>query len=111
MKTKPDYKGNILTKDLQKLENGTLFYEHVFDGMAEEPTLYKKMATCKPYKDWPEGDVTIQPMTCGQFSEVPGETHRLGYANEDEREWRVVSEENVQKMVGWLMTTKQFLNT
>jgi hypothetical protein len=110
MKTKPDFTGNLLTSQLQDLPDGTLFSEHVFDGLAKEPTIYKKIDTLKPYKDWPEGDITIEPICLGQFSEVPGERCRLGYTDESEKEWRVWSQENVEKMVGWLMTTHQYLS-
>lgn len=108
MKTKPDYTGNLLTKDLQSLPDGTLFYEHVFDGMEDEQPIYKKIETCVPHKDWPEGDIVIEAMTCGQYREVPGERNRLGFTNESEKEWCVVPRENVEKMVGWLMTTAQY---
>jgi hypothetical protein len=111
MKTTPVYKGNILTEGLQSLADGTLFYEHVADQLEKEQPLYKKVETLRPTPDCPGGDVLIEPMTCGQFSEVPGERHCLGYQNDSEKEWRVVSSENLMKMVGWLMTTSQYLES
>jgi hypothetical protein len=108
MKTEPTYPGNLLTNQLQALADGTLFYEHVFDGMEPEKSLYKKVRTCQPDNDWPEGDIVIEEMTCGQYGEVPGERCRLGHTNASDKEWCVVPRQNVEKMVGWLMTTAQY---
>jgi hypothetical protein len=104
MKTKPTYSENILTSQLRDLPNGTLFSEHVFDGLAPEPTLYKKVETLAD-------DIMIEPISFGQYAEAPGERCRLGYTDESGKEWRVWSTENVQKMIGWLMTTHQALNS
>jgi hypothetical protein len=103
MKTKPIYAGNLLTSQLRELPDGTLFSQHVFDGLAPEPTLYKKVETLAD-------DIMIEPIALGQYSEVPGERCRLGYTDESEKEWRVWSVDNVQKMIGWLMTTHQGLS-
>lgn len=104
MKTKPTYPGNILTSDLKGLPDGTLFSEHVFDGLTPEPTLYKKIATLAD-------DIMVEPISFGQYAEVPGERCCLGYTDESGKEWRAWSAENVQKMIGWLMTTHQALNS
>lgn len=110
MKSTPTYDGNIPTSALQDLPDGTLFYEHKFDGLAPETEIFKKMETLPACKDWQCGDVVIQKMTCGQYSEVPGERCRLGWTDDSEKEWRVLSDENVQRIIGWLMTSHQMLN-
>jgi hypothetical protein len=104
MKTKPTYTNNILTSELLKLPEGTLFSEHVFDGLAPEPTLFKKIANTLDDKD-----IIIEPISLGQYAEVPGERCCLGYDDTSEKEWRVWSKTNVEKMIGWLMTTHQSL--
>jgi hypothetical protein len=102
MKTKPIYSGNLLTSQLRVLPNGTIFSEHVFDGLAPEPVLYKKIETTRD-------DIVVEPLTFGQYHEVPGERHCLGFTDASDREWRVWSRENVEKMIGWLMTSRQSL--
>ena len=99
---------NLLTSELQQLADGTIFSEHVFDGLAQEPVLYKKVCNCTPHKDWPEGDVLVEPISLGQYAEVPGERHRLGYTDDSEKEWHAWSRENIEKMVGWLMSSHQY---
>lgn len=106
MKTKPTYAGNILTSELALLPDGTLFSEHVFDGLTPEPTLYKKIETTLDGRD-----IIIEPISFGQYSEVPGERCRLGYGNESEKEWRVWSVDNIHKMIGWLVTTHQAIES
>ena len=109
VKTTPTYKGNILTEDLQKLPDGTLFYEHVFDGLEPEQVIWKKLRSIPKGKNCLNGDISVEPMTCGQYGEVPGEVCCLGWDNTSEKEWRVVSSDNVMRMVGWLMASTQYL--
>ncbi len=109
VKNAPTYKGNILTEDLQKLPDGTLFYEHVFDGLEPEKVIWKKMESIPRGKDAPNGDIAAQPMTCGQYGEVPGETCCFGWDNTSDKEWRVVGPDNVMRMIGWLMASEQYL--
>lgn len=66
MKTKPTYAGNMLTSELALLHDGTLFSEHVFDGLAHEPTLYKKIETTRDGKD-----IIIEPISFGQSRSKP----------------------------------------
>lgn len=102
MKTEPIYAGNILTAQLRDLPNGTLFSEHLFDGLAPEPPLLKKVETTPD-------DIVIEPISLGQYAEIPGERCCLGYTDASDKEWRVWSVENVQKIIGWLMTSRQVM--
>ena len=99
----------IRTSELQSLVDGTLFYEHVMDELEEEKPIYKKMGTLQPHKEYPEGDIVVEPMTCGAFGEVPGEQMRLGWMSDDEKDWRVIPPEDITKMIGWLMASSQYL--
>jgi hypothetical protein len=110
MKIKIPYGDIVTTKELQKLPDGILFSEHFSDGLAQEPPICKKLETLAPCDLWPDGDVLFEEMTFSQFAEVPGDAGRLGHKTEDGREWIIWDIEGVQKMVGWFMTSRQFLD-
>jgi hypothetical protein len=111
MKTKIPYGKTVSTLELQKLPNGIIFSEHFSDGLAQEPPICKKLETLNPCKMWPHGDILFEEITLTQFAETPGDAGRLGHKPDDELEWRVWSVEDVQKMVGWLMTSQQMMDS
>lgn len=102
MKTKPDYPQNILTSDLLKLPNGTLFSEHTI-GYDPPSEIYKKIGVTVDGKD-----IIIEPMYC-TFYRGASEASRLGYTNESDKEWFVWSEKEILRIVGWLMSSTQVI--
>jgi hypothetical protein len=60
---------------------------------------------------WPEGDVLVQEFTFTQYGNVPGEAFRLQTTSGDDRKWLIWTINNVQMMVGWLMTSQQFMDS
>ena len=110
MKTKIPYGEIVHTKELQNLPNGVIFSEHFCDGLAQEPPICKKLETLEPCDIWPHGDICYEEICFTQFCEVPGDAGRLGHTPDEEREWIVWSVEDVQKMVGWMMTSQQMMD-
>ena len=102
---------NVFTSQLQDLENRSIFSEYHNRGMAIDLVLYMKLETIPPSKEFPSGDVLVQELYSSQSNEVPGDIYRLAYDDSDEKIWHVWDMENVQKMVGWLMSSKQFMES
>ena len=93
----------VTSYQLKNLPDGTVFSAISNDSLKPEESLYKKMESLDDH------DVMVEEMTLSQFSEVPGEIFRLGLKEDDEQEWEVWTIKEINIMIGWLMTSFQYI--